>query len=663
MYKIPNDNRNFLQTNQSDLKGNIWYSKNINFDEEGYLKLSPRAVSFLNDVDDTDFGLPVSFGRTTEGQFFIATSDNPYILNINEAGLGIVIDTDSGDDPAPGLSLASTNGLWWRNLWHVTNSTKLYYKTLSNGNWTDTGVSLTTGVAHPLCDFIKAGTLLIGNGNAIKQLDSSYTTTNLSQLTLSTDYEVIGIAYNNNQSAIATRLASTVEGQNKEAGLFIWDGSESSANNIYGVGSDACIAVAPYKSSFVVLNREGQLLYFNGGGFEQLASFPIYFKDYIWGSMSSKLSYGDNITVKGDVIYINIKSTVDNETSSDFEETFIGGIWCYDPKVGLYHKYSPSISKANGIDVSEINTDLTTNTLTTANNIPDTGNPIMVTLSNITPIYENTTYFIIKSSPTTFKLAETYEDAMALTPIDLTAVDGASYFVAINIKDYSQSRNNRGGGVAQYGSITKSYTDILFGGDLYTTSQSAPDYHINSIIPTFKNIGYFLTPKLYSSDVEDNIVKLFLKYRPLDTNDTIQVKYKNSEFVDIPEYATCTATSNTILTTTSNIAKSLAFTDEMECEVISGAGGGQMVKVSSITYDTGTYTIILNTALEGVSASDLMTIKLDNWTEIETVTSADTMGYKEIALAKTSKWAKFKIVLNGYNIAIEELQIINAKHI
>ena len=70
----------------------------------------------------------------------------------------------------------------------------------------------------------------------------------------------------------------------------------------------------------------------------------------------------------------------------------------------------------------------------------------------------------------------------------------------------------------------------------------------------------------------------------------------------------------------------------------------------------------LASALDGVSASDTMMIKLDNWTEIETITSADSLGYKEIALAKTSKWAKFKIILNGYNVAIEELQIINAKH-
>ncbi len=137
MAKIPNNGR-FAQTNNSDLFGNIHITKNINFDEEGYLKSSSRVVSLRNDSDDTSFNIPVSFGRHTTGGVYIATTETPYVLSANDGLFSFSEDTDNGDDPAPDLDFV-TYGKWWRNHWHVTNDTDLLYKTQSNGNWTDTG--------------------------------------------------------------------------------------------------------------------------------------------------------------------------------------------------------------------------------------------------------------------------------------------------------------------------------------------------------------------------------------------------------------------------------------------------------------------------------------------------------------------------------------------
>lgn len=661
MYKLPDTG--WKQTNKSDLVGNIEYSKNLNFDT-GYLKLSSRCVSLLNDVTDTDFDIPNSFGRYTNGGFSLVTSDNPYLIDLGNTAILITKDTDSDDDAPPNLTFNSF-GKWWNNKWHVTTDTALYYKTISNGNWTDTGITaLTSGIPHPIESFEKANTLLVANGNTVRQLDSSYSVGTYAQLTLSSDFEVVGLAYNNNQVAIATRLASTIEGQNKEAELFIWDGSESSANGGYKIGTDACVNVFPYKSSFVVINRLGEVLYFNGGGFERIGQFPV--QDVIWGDFLNRLGYGDNITVDGDLIYFNIRSTISSDNGNTYKENMLGGIWCYDPNIGLYHKYSPSISTANLLSTNQANTNVSTNTITkTSGTILETGNPVKVTQSYISPIYENHIYYIIKVSSTEFKLASTKENALALIPIDLTSVSaGNSYFMALDLKDYGQSRNSRYGGVSLMGSKSRVYDKIIFGGECYSsTSFSTTPAHLNISVSGFKNIGYVVTGKMSSDNVEDNIVKAFIKYKTLDIDDSIVVKYKNKDVVGFPEYANCTASSTTVFTTTSYIPKSYAYTGEIECEVISGAGAGQMVKVSSITESGGTYTITLNSQLEGVSASDTLTVKLDNWIELKTITSADNLGWKEIALAKTSKWAKFKIVLIGSNVTLEELQIINNNHI
>lgn len=388
MFKIPTDNKKFNQTNQSDLLGNIWYTKNINFDEEGYAKLSSRAVSLISGKDDADFDLPVGFGRYTSGGFTLATTDNPYDLVIGNTTLTISKDIDSGDDTPPDMS-SNTFGKWWNNKWHITTNTTLYYKTISNGNWTDAGITaLTSTVPHPLCRFEKQGTgsLLIGNGNKIVQLDNTYAVGTLAQLEISSDYEIIGIAYNNNQVGIITRLSSTIEGQNQEAGFFTWDGSESSANQMFSVGSDACVSIAPYKSSFVITTRMGQRLYFNGGGFEEFTNYPVYYKDYVWGDFLNRNSFGESMIVDGGLIYENIGKSFSNGIDN-YLDGMIGGVWVYDTDIGTYHKYSGSISNANMIQVLQAGVNLTTNIFTkNSGTIYETGNPIKATNINTLPL-------------------------------------------------------------------------------------------------------------------------------------------------------------------------------------------------------------------------------------------------------------------------------------
>lgn len=665
MIKIPSVGK-FNQPNNSDLFGNIWYSKNLNFDEEGYLKLSDRAVSLISSKVDTEFNIPTALGRYSGGDFFIAAVEHPYILSIADSGGSIAQDTDSDGDAAPDMSF-STTGIWFNNKWNITTSTKLYTKAISTGNWTDQSVSLTTGVSHPLCAFEKAGTILVGNANEVKQFDTSYAAGTLAQLTISAGYEVIGIAYNNNQAGIITRLASTVEGQNKEAGFFLWDGSESSANSMYAVGSDACVAIAPYKSSFVIITRTGELLYFNGGGFDKLASFPTYFNDVIWGDLLNRDMYGDSIKVDGDVIYINISNDITDENKKTFSETMLGGIWCYDPVIGLYHKISPSNSQAVMMSVAAEDINTTTGTFTTSfligSTVPDTGTPVKIlNTTNGGGITEGKMYWIIKVSSNAFKLASTKANAIALIPLTITAASNTT-LMGLALKDYGATKVERMGAVALMGTKQYAYSDFIFGGEVYDTNSTSNYGHLNITVADFKNIGYFITPKIASQNVEDNFQKLFIKYRPLDTDDKIIIKYKDKEYIDLPEQGSCTVVSSTSFTTTDDLYQSYIATTDLECEIVSGSGAGQMSKVASITYLTGTYTVTVEDEIDGWVAADRCYVKIDNWKTMDTITSADSQNWKEIPITTNSKWLKVKVVLEGSAIAIEELQIITQPHI
>lgn len=665
MYRIPAQDKKFSQRNRSDVSGNIWYSKNLDFDEEGVIKLSPRMVQVISDLNsdtsyDADFSYAPSIGRAGSS-FFFATIEQHFKATLSDASFSITQDADTGVQAGASV----TRGRWYQNAWHVSNNTTVYSKAVAGGTWTSRITGLTSGVLHPIEIFRNRNSIVVGDGNVVKQYNSSYSGT--TDLTLPTDYEVVNISYSSNKVGVITKLSATASGQNQDAYFFVWDGTTTSANGGYPIASNSIVAIAPYKGSWVILSKTGQLLYFNGGGFEEIAVFPFFSKDRIW---SSPQANGDVMITDGDLIYINFNGLLNTEGIKQ-EATMInspGGIWCYDPAVGLYHKWSPSISQVNSISVADSNVD-TTNDLLTASSgtIPETGSPIKLVFSTATPIgglNGGQVYFVIKASSTTFRLATTKANAIAGVYINITSVGlSTNYFLALTLKDYGQTYLITTGGM-----VLTDTKNVIYDGLLASYVSSASVDYVGMTAPEFANIGYLVIPKLESQGIADAIQKAIIKYRTLNTNDVIILKYKYEEVLGIPFSSpsrgiSFTWTSPTTLTTTADISEADAYLDtagnELELEVIAGAGGGQMSQISSISESGGTYTITLSDEIEGVANSDTCDVIIDNWKTLGTITSANSLGYKDFPIADSSKWIKLKIILKGVNVTIEELQLIN----
>lgn len=653
----------------------------MNFDEEGYLKLSPRAVSFLNETDNQDFNLPLAFGRASGSEFLVVTADDPYETSLAENLSGGLTGTEDDGTGVPTCSFDS-HGIWWQNRWYVIglqgSDDELYYRDPANGNWTDTGLSgsITYQKLHPMEVFRSRAQLCIANGNGVLQINTSHVET--TSLVIPADYEVNGLAYNNNIMAVSTRLSDTAAGQNQEAYLFIWDGSTTSANQSFGVGSDTIIAVKSYKSSFVILTRAGQLKYFNGAGFEDLGSLPFYYHNITWGDSQNPEAYGDILKVDGDVIYINI-----NTTYKDFGKKgernipqSPGGVYCYDPKVGLYHRHAPSISSVSRLTVTSGNINTSTDVLTTtAGTIPATGNPVKYIHSratNIGGLQTGTVYYVIKLSSSTFSLATTRQNALDGIKIDITGTGAATnYFMALDLIDYGSTHIRRTGAVALPELPNHVIDGLLFGGDLINDAGTSGIAHLNFISTGFKNIGVVVTPKVFSQGITDNAKKIYIRHRPLKEGDKITIKRKTKEIVGIPvttpqDGTSCTWSSNRELYTTANLSEVEDFINnqngECELEIISGAGAGQMSQIQSIAYDAGTYSIVLKDEIEGASATKVSDIIIENWVLLDTVTSENDKGYKEVPLEGSSKWSKFKLILEGTDVTIEDIQLPNATH-
>ena len=670
MYKLPGQSRKYTQLNNSDLFGSFSRTKNIDLDEEGYIKLSPRMISLISTDDDAQFDIPAAFGRQQEGVFNVVGIDEPFIIQI-DAGTAITAsqDEDSGDDSPPALT-EDSHGIYWQNRWYTTEDQLVVYKTLSNGNWTDTAIALTSGKLHPLAVFKNRVTLCIGDGRQVLQYTEAHGAS--TTLTLPTEFEVTKLAYSNTKMGIATKLSNTVSGQNGEAYFFVWDGANTSAQQGVSAGTDWIIDVVAYKGTFVILTRSGLLRIWNGGGFEDLAELPVYFTPRTWGDSVNAEGYGDLMVVDGDVIYLNINNTTSQYGRKGEEYLAPGGVWCYDPNAGLYHKWSPSISPASRLTVTTSNVNTSTDVLTTtAGTIPTTGSPIKYIDSptdEIGGLSIGKVYYCIKLTSTTMQLAETYEKAVNGVAIDLIAqASGTSLFLAIELRDYSQSYIQRTGAVALHEASDLVRNQIVLGAELQDYNATTDLEHLCFDCTEFRNIGYFVTSRLVSEQIKDFWQKLFTKHRRLQSEDKIIAKIQTNDVyglpVSTPQHGQhCTWSGANEFYTSVDLAEAKTWLDagnELECEIIGGAGAGQMSQISEINFESNVYSVVLEDEMQGVAATNICDVLIENWKVIGTQTATDE-EIKEFAGEEASSgWAKFKVILDGVDIKIQESVIVN----
>ena len=673
MIKIPPNNQ-WTQPNTSYKMGSLWYTKNIDLSEAGIIKMSPRMVNIFDDsanttnIGDTDFSTPVAFGRYSEGSFYIATRDEPFNLVVSESAKTIAEDSSSSN---PNL-VSTSHGCWWQNRWYESTDTAVYYN--ASGTWTaDAITGLTSGKRHYMTVFRNKNLLAVSDANTVKLYNTSHT--NTITLTLPSDYEVIGLVYNNYTLGIITRMGSDSTGQNSDAYFFVWDGSSSEADAGVSVGSYTSISVAAYKSSFVVVTSEGQLLYWNGGGFDELASFPFYSQNIRIENFLNFQSYGDSMIVDGDNIYMNV--SFDFDSAGTKGESYLqnnpAGIWCYDPKVGLYHKWSLSNSKAYFHSIAQADINTTTNIITTAQPIPATGNPVVLTnTSSIGGVTARKQYYIIKLSSTTFSLAETKALADAGTKVDITSADTTNYFWLYDIIDYGISYASTTGALSLWGGTRSSYTDIMAGGNIYHTDNTT-QHTLCTAVPLLDGVSYFVTSKIFTDSATEEIPSLFVKHRQLKTNDSIIVKIKTRDYLGMPvstptpDSLIATWSSSTVFSTGADLSEAKTIFEageELELELTSGVGAGQLVKITDLTGSAGAYTVTVADTIVGASSNLKSNFIIDNWTVCASIDSSNQSpdGVFEVLVGKNSRSPQFKVELRGNLTSIEHMFINNKTH-
>jgi hypothetical protein len=307
---------------------------------------------------------------------------------------------------------------------------------------------------------------------------------------------------------------------------------------------------------------------------------------------------------------------------------------------------------------------------------------LYVTSSTVlTPRVINTTYYVIKLSSTTMKLATSRANAVAGTAIDLTGTgNNSQYFVWFPQSDFGQLAVDGYGGMIRRtaSSLTNAnaasfsvYNRYAYGfGDvnqLSATGSAVDSFGI--FLDRFESRGYFVTQKMFSPNVTDVWQALLLKVRNLKTeHDKIIVKYRTSANTSLPAFGRSSTTVGTWVdaNTFTTDADLSMVTAGMEVEFILGAGSGYLAHVSSISLNGTTYTVNLDEDIRGITAADTCYFVIDNWTKLSTaaaedsITSVSNPDRASFPIAQQSKWIQFKVELRGQpTIAIEELELVN----
>lgn len=663
MIRIPNpQSRSWNQPNVSDLFGTLFVTKNLTFDQRGYLKLShsPRAV--ITEAT-SNFNNPAAILHNRDYSFFVQTWGSAW--EVQDAPLSAPPTLITTTDVPGGSIRAGVDYLG--SLMLVTTSTGASYYNATANTWTVTNISLTNAGQHDVINLLSLNALAVVNVNTIGLYANplSATPSLITTLTIPTDFQITKVIYFNQNLYIGTQ--NVVGGQ---AAMYVWNGQGTAAQQVYKVNSNIIFSLAVHRNSVYALLGNGALERFNGGSFTFAAGFPMYYLEQAVTDYLNITLY-KNIMVSNDlVLFINFSNIQNAKNALTYQPD---GLWCYDEEIGLYHRYSNTNSLVIHDAILTTDVDIGTDTITVTS-APSTGTEVFYESGGgalLAPLVDEGKYYVIRVDATHIKLAETFADAIAGITINLTST-GSNFQDMIffpNI-DYGQFYANRPTAVQtidiptgdpQYG------TDVMWGTEV--NRRNAQDDYATLMTASngTSSRGYFITPKILADDVTMNYDLLNLKFLPFTSElDKIIIKTRtNDDMRDLIDISTqgnwnITWTSSTSFTVSEPFDEWALAQVGDEVEILQGAGGGLLAHIVSITEAAGTYTVTLDDSYLEYASGDIGKAVFRNWKKFITIEYGDSNAnqhYLAEHLGLDGEFLQLKVELRGIGVKIIDLQV------
>lgn len=596
------DTRKWSINHKSDILGNVFASKNIDFDiSKGKLKLSRRLVNLFDsaettaEVGDTDLLLPVKFIRTnadTTDRWWAVTQDVPGV-----AASGLLFKTSNNQ----------ANGTWAQDAIANTPTDAMYdaeifgqannydrlvvardddLAMMNNGTWTASwwkttlsGTALSTSHPHQLHRV--SNLLLIADGNKLHAIDDSLVKKE-SRITLPPEFRIIWITDDGYTVYIGTENL-----RNGEAYVFPWKNINLGGSETYDepipVYDDISFCGKVKDGILYIVNSMGQFMGYNGKAFEELDVFPMFNVQGInWADNRSPRSLisPNGIDIVDGQIHMSVNAMVNYDIANTLPE-MLSGVWVYSDNIGLNHKFS-------------------FNTLRSSDGLQDFGQGYVA-----------------------------YTGALKETE------RGQGKFVA---------------GVGLYATQSSTITKSI------QVSSNQTSYNL-----TASQIGYIITQEIQSADMRAHWTRVKARIEKiLNTSSFVALKYRIDKKSTVDTYPVTTYAYphikrfNWINSTTIDEVAAGEWNTTLlevgdELEIIQGKQGGWIAHIATISVGGGVGGVdrmTLDSAVPLHVASSSGYFMAQNFKKLGTIT--DTSIQQQLFnILKRSQWIQFKVVMRG----------------
>lgn len=639
--KIPFQNK-WTQTNNGYLLGTVNETHNMNFDRQGEVRLTRKALALM---DSSTSGFSNVLGiRYFNGAYNVITLGGIHRVSLSGTTPSTVAST-------PTLS-ENSDSLVFNSKLYVTTDTSLSSLNASS-TWANSLDTYTSGYPHPMAEFASMTTykLAVGNKNQVETLDTSHNA-NATVLTIPSNYVITCLEYRSGYLYIGTK-----EIYGGEAMVFIWNGTGANAQYSVPTGAQWVYSMVPYKAAVAFVTNEGELLYINGTSTEQLAAFPVFY------AQGARWEQGDNLLGKvyprgmatiGSNIYINVSGEVVVGSVPQMKS----GVWCFDPSVGLYHYASSSTDlwvKDSSLTVSS-----SVITTTAAHNIKLGDTVVFTSVSGLSGVTNNKLYYAIPVAASTLKIAGCLEDANNGDYIVLSGTPTTdTLHYAANI-DNGNTYDASSGAI-----VATNYLDDaleIFGSDLMwgtaTVNNSDTTTKALCVLSPKFNEGSFVTQRILTENITQTWKKVFTFLTGLvNSNETAIVKYLAKERQIRQDVEIVWNSDHSFVTTDPFVRYQIEVGDEVF--FIAGNGQGRYAHVTAVDDATATVEV----TIDDTFGTDTSTghVRFSGFKKLATVTGDRAIeDYVHGTVDVKSTWVQIKVELRGFEPAVTMIELTNS---
>lgn len=560
----PGSDRIFLETNRSNVLGNTWSTRNLDFQSNlGVVRIAQKLVTNTTTTDSANLGRPVAFEHF-DGRIWSVCGTRVY----KNSSTGLLT-TFAEDASAGAITTYSTNtsdlATFNGRLWSSAEG-KLLSKAQDGsgtGAWTDRTSTANLVGSGKLGYFQRTNRLyFINSGNNLGSIDTTnVVATGATDYSLVTDVSLgIQVTFCVTSASIWIGLLTTSD-QTASNGftttILQWDGISAQPTNAYSIQAAGVLSMFVDDDIPYAVDTEGRVLKYLGYSFNEISRLPINRTLLTNATVGSGTTNGRFIHLNGMAATKNntlllLINNLNDDNAGTITENISSGIWECDLATGIMkHRYSFTLKGMASSTVTDFG----------QNRIFGAG-------------------------------------ALRVNTLGSTSSSGRSTLLA---------------GATYYTTATVSQSAI------FIDSPVNPSTDLEG-----QKRGYFVSTFMESEEVEEQWGKLWTMFRKFQTaTDQIALKYRNYEEDSVE--ATITWVSTTSFTTTTDISAYAPTATGFdgytggEVEVLQGTGSGATPHILSVTNNAGTYTVTLNETVTGVTGT--AKARFQKWLYIGTITT------------------------------------------